>query len=102
MTSSLPTKPESGGSPAIKIAVAKNRAPTSGAWGISGPGFRRSDSSPRPRAMRSASRKRAPADEDAGTGGQRVPAYVEREFLRHLECGIVAHAFARLRRFTYG
>jgi hypothetical protein len=27
--------------------------------------------------------------------GQRVPAYVEREFRRYLECGILAYAFAR-------
>jgi hypothetical protein len=30
-------------------------------------------------------------------GGQRVPAYVEREFRRYLECGILADAFARAR-----
>jgi hypothetical protein len=29
--------------------------------------------------------------------GQRVPAYVEREFRRYLECGILAYGFARAR-----
>ncbi len=36
----------------------------------------------------------------AGEGdwdGQRVPAYVEREFRRYLECGILAYGFARAR-----
>jgi hypothetical protein len=29
--------------------------------------------------------------------GEDVPAYVEREFRRYLECGILAHGFARAR-----
>jgi hypothetical protein len=29
--------------------------------------------------------------------GQRVPAYVEREFRHYLECGILAYGFARAR-----
>ena len=33
------------------------------------------------------------SDYDAGP----VPAYVEREFRRYLECGILAHGFARAR-----
>ncbi|MFB1490796.1 MULTISPECIES: transposase zinc-binding domain-containing protein [unclassified Thiocapsa] len=33
----------------------------------------------------------------ASCDGQRVPAYVEREFRRYLECGILAYAFARTR-----
>lgn len=36
----------------------------------------------------------APAGED-DCDGQRVPAYVEREFRRYLECGILACAFAQ-------
>jgi hypothetical protein len=46
ITRSLPTKPDSGGSPATKIAVAKNRAPMRPAWGTSGPGLRRSPRGP--------------------------------------------------------
>ena len=36
------------------------------------------------------------AGQDDGDG-QRVPAYVEREFRRYLECGILAYGFARAR-----
>ena len=34
---------------------------------------------------------------DGHPGGDGVPQYVEREFRRYLECGILAHGFARAR-----
>jgi hypothetical protein len=35
--------------------------------------------------------------EEAGQQGRGLPRYVERDFTRYLECGVLAHGFARVR-----
>jgi hypothetical protein len=35
--------------------------------------------------------------EEANQQGRGLPRYVERDFTRYLECGVLAHGFARVR-----
>ncbi|SEU01394.1 hypothetical protein [Stigmatella erecta] len=38
---------------------------------------------------------------EASEVGRGLPRYVEREFAKYLECGVLAHGFARVRCLTF-